>query len=322
MMLTPKSRNAHSMKLTFMLPKDCVITGVRGGSRSKKEVLEELVDVLMKNTPLAGEGLSKALIVDSLWRREEELSTAVGDGFAFPHARIPDIKGSYLLFAVSREGVDFVSPDRRPVNFFFMSIVATANVNLLLQSRAALMRYMLPEENRRKVLDAENGSAVWSLIDKSGVVINKDIVARDIMWPQMGCLESNMTLREAAFALHKYHSDSLPVLDSKGDFAGSVSCQDLFTYGLPEFFTSMQNISFIRHMNPFDKYFQADSTKLLCNLKTKNRIPVLSPESTLIEIIFELAAHNSQFVYIVENKKLLGVIDRFSIVDKILVNSR
>jgi Mg/Co/Ni transporter MgtE len=41
-----------------------------------------------------------------------------------------------------------------------------------------------------------------------------------------------------------------------------------------------------------------------------------------MEIIFEIATRNKALLYVVDkNKKLLGVIDRFSIVDKILVSA-
>lgn len=307
------------MKLSFLLQREAVKLGVDSGDGSKKAVIRGLLDALYANSSLKEEGLDLETVLDIIMRREEELPTGVGEGFAFPHARIDGLKGFYMLLAVSKEGVDFQSVDHKPVNFFVLSLVESSNPNLLLQSRAALMRFLQIPENRKKVLGLDNASAIWELLERSGISVNKEIVARDIMWPQIGVLDSSMTLKDAAVMLHRYHSDSLPILDEHGSFLGDISCFDLFAYGLPDFFSQLKTISFVRHMNPFEKYFQMDNSVKVKDVKINRESPVIPPDATLMEIIFEMTAKNKQYLYVVENDKLLGVIDRFTIVDKILV---
>ena len=307
------------MKLSFLLQREAVTLGVDSGDGSKKAVIKGLLDSLYACSSLKEEGIDPDTILDIIMRREEELPTGVGEGFAFPHARINGLKGFYMLFAVSREGVDFQSIDHKPVNFFVLSLVESSNPNLLLQSRAALMRFLQVAENRRKVLALDSAGAIWDLLEKSGISVNKEIVARDIMWPQIGVLNSSMTLKDAAVMLHRYHSDSLPILDEKENFLGDISCYDLFACGLPDFFSQLKTISFVRHMNPFEKYFQMDNSAKIGDVKINRESPVIPPDATLMEIIFEMTAKNKQYLYVVENSKLIGVIDRFTIVDKILV---
>ncbi len=307
------------MKLSFLLQREAVLLGVNPEDGSRKSVIKSLLEHLYAKTALKEEGFDVQTILEIIMRREEELPSGVGDGFAFPHARIDGLKGFYMLLAVSREGVDFHSVDHKPVNFFVLSLVESSNPNLLLQSRAALMRFMLAPENRRKVLEKNSADEIWEMIDRSGINVSKEIVARDIMWPQVGVLNAAMTLKDAAIMLHRYHSDSLPILDDRENFLGDISCYDLFACGLPDFFSQLKTISFVRHMNPFEKYFQMDNSALVGDVKINRETPVVGPDATLMEIIFEMTAKNKQYLYVVENSKLLGVIDRFTIVDKVLV---
>ena len=191
------------MKLSFLLPRECVVPGIRGGERSTRDLLNELTDVLFRETSLKDEGFSREEIVETLLARENELSTGVGDGFAFPHARLKDLKGAYLLFATCPSGVSYASPDNNPVHFFFLTVVSEDHANLLLQSRAALMRCLLPLAARQQALACSTRDELWKMIDRSGSMISRDIVARDIMCPQIGVLREDMTIAEAATAMHK-----------------------------------------------------------------------------------------------------------------------
>jgi nitrogen PTS system EIIA component len=59
-------------------------------------------------------------IVQSLLKREALGSTAIGDGFAIPHAKHGSIDRLIGAMALSRDGVDFNSIDDRPVHTIFL----------------------------------------------------------------------------------------------------------------------------------------------------------------------------------------------------------
>lgn len=308
------------MKLSFMLNEECILTGLPGGERPKKEIINVLLDALYDQTELKNEGLSKEQLLDALLTREKEMTTGLGDGMAFPHARVEKITKCYTLLAVCPEGLDFQSLDMKPSQFFVLSIVPQDKANLLLLNRAAIVRFLTT--SRDAALAAHDAFALWLLIDKSGIRIDQNILAKDIMRPQVGHIRADATLKDAARALHKYHSDSLPILDEQDGFAGDISCYDLFSYGLPDFFANLHTISFVRNMDPFEKYFQKDREIKLSDLTINRESPTIAADATLMEIVFEIATRNKQMLYVLnENKKLIGVIDRFSIVDKILIGA-
>ncbi|MCU0856896.1 MAG: PTS sugar transporter subunit IIA [Pontiellaceae bacterium] len=310
------------MKLSFMLNEEGLLTGLRGGSRQKKEILTDLLNALYDGTELKNEGYTKDELLTALLIREREMTTGLGEGMAFPHIRLEKLTHAYTLVGICPEGADFQSLDQKPAQFFVLSIVPQDKANLLLLIRAAIVRFLSSQENRRAVLTAKTSLEVWTLLDKSGVAIDRNILARDIMRPQVGHIDTNATLRDAARILHKHHCDSLPLLDADGCFAGDISCYDIFSHGLPEFFANLHTISFVRNMDPFEKYFQGDRDIRLTDITIRRESPVIHPDATLMEIVFEIATRNKQILYVVDgNKKLLGNIDRFSIVDKILMGA-
>ena len=61
-------------------------------------------------------GLDAAPIARALERREQAASTALGDGFAIPHARIGGLDRPLTLFIRTKTGIAFDAPDGRPVS--------------------------------------------------------------------------------------------------------------------------------------------------------------------------------------------------------------
>ncbi len=307
------------MKLSFLLPKNCIVTGLKSCGGTKKDMLAEMTDLVFEQTLFQDEGIGRDRLLGELLARENELTTAVGEGFAFPHARFPELKDYYLLLVLCREGVDFGSMDKMPVKIIILSIVSNSKASLLLQYRAAAMRFLMPEANRAAVLEAKSPEEVWNLLDESDTLVDMDITANDILIPQIGCLSPEMTLREAAIELHKFHTDSLPVVDLERNFLGDISCHDLFAFGLPRFFCKLRTISFMKHMDPFEKYFRIDGSVRIKSLLGRRPSPVISQDATLMEIIFEMTTNNRQILYVVKDGKLSGIIDRYGIIDKILI---
>ncbi len=303
------------MKISQIIPQSCIITQLKGNSKS--EIITELTKVLCDNYDLEAE-ISQEEAIEALLKREKEQSTALGEGFAFPHARFNNITGSYTVLAISKEGVDFDSLDGELSHFFVMTLVPSSKANLLLKNRAALMRFLMPQEVRDIVLES-TAKEIWQLLNESSIEVDNDIIARDIMRPVVATISENSTINEAARLLHKYHVDSLPVIDSEENFVKAVTCHDLFSVGLPAFFFNLKKISFVKHMDPFEKYFQKEETLTVKEIKARKELPMIAPNATIIEVVFMITTKKHNQLFVVDNGKILGVIDSFSIVDKILM---
>jgi PTS system nitrogen regulatory IIA component len=67
--------------------------------------------------------LSAPPVFRALWRREEAGSTAVGNGFAIPHARIKGIAEPVTVYVRLKAPVDFAAPDGKRVSELFVILI-------------------------------------------------------------------------------------------------------------------------------------------------------------------------------------------------------
>jgi PTS system nitrogen regulatory IIA component len=87
-------------------------------ARNQTQVLETLAMSIGRK-----HGLESAPIARALWRREQAGSTALGDGFAIPHAQIEGLERPLTLFMRTVTGIDFKAPDGKPVADFLAIMV-------------------------------------------------------------------------------------------------------------------------------------------------------------------------------------------------------
>lgn len=83
--------------------------------RLKEEVIDELTDLFMQT----GHIRNRSKFHHDLLSRERKATTAIGRGLAVPHVRSMQPKQFCLVFARSRDGVEFGSPDGEPVHLMF-----------------------------------------------------------------------------------------------------------------------------------------------------------------------------------------------------------
>lgn len=304
------------MKLSQLLNKNCLIEDIKG--TDKNSVIREL----LSHCDLALDNLPEEEIFRLFLEREEEQTTALGEGVAFPHVRLPGLTKLQIVIGCSKKGIDFKAMDKKPVQFIILMLVDRTKPNELLKTRAAIAKLLAKEINRIKLLAADSGRMMLDIIDSSDVAVDYEITAKDIMRPYISYLHPDLTIRDAARELHKHHIDSLPVIDEQKIFHGELSCHDLFSYGLPDFFNNLHVISFVKHMNPFEKYFKVDTTLKISDIlqgKSKSKL-VISADATLMEIIFEMTVKNKEVLYVLDDEgKFKGVLDRYSIIDKIII---
>ncbi len=83
--------------------------------RLKEEALEELTDLFM----LTGQIRNRNKFHHDLLSRERKATTAIGNGLAIPHVRSMQPRQFCMVFARSRDGVEFGAPDGEPVHLIF-----------------------------------------------------------------------------------------------------------------------------------------------------------------------------------------------------------
>ena len=103
---------------------------------SKKKLLELIANVVADKAQL-----SQSCVYNNLLSRERLGSTGLGQGFAVPHARVPELEQTLGCFFRLKEPVNFESPDNQPVDLVFTIVIpeeATEEHLLILSSLARI----------------------------------------------------------------------------------------------------------------------------------------------------------------------------------------
>ncbi len=149
--------------MTMKLSKFCDETLVKFNLKSdaKDDVIEELVDLVATSNMVK----DRDQLLTDVRERENLVTTGVGYGVAFPHAKTKSVKGIVIAFGRSGKGVPFDAMDHRPVNLFFLIAAPEDAIGAHLNVMARLSFLMKSEKNRQKLLEASSPGDVLALMD-------------------------------------------------------------------------------------------------------------------------------------------------------------
>ena len=146
------------MKIRDFLSPTQVMIDVKASDKSR--LLEQL------STQAAAEaGLSRDIVVREIAEREELGSTGVGNGVALPHARLPNLKAPFALFARLRHGIDFDAIDGEPVDIVVLLLLPEAGDSAKGNALACVARALRDAETLRKVRSAPDRDALFRVIE-------------------------------------------------------------------------------------------------------------------------------------------------------------
>ena len=98
--------------------------------------------------------------------RENLVTTGVGYGVAFPHAKTRSAKGIVISFGRSEKGIEFDAMDHKPVNLFFLIAAPEDAIGAHLNVMARLSYLMKLADNREKLMKATSPGDVLALMDE------------------------------------------------------------------------------------------------------------------------------------------------------------
>ena len=147
------------MKLSKFCDESLVKFNLDAGT--KEEVIEELVNLAATSNMIKDHD---QLLTD-VRERENLVTTGVGYGVAFPHAKTRSAKGIVIAFGTSKQGIDFDAMDHKPVELFFLIAAPEDAIGAHLNVMARLSYLMKSEENRAKLMAAASPGDVLALMD-------------------------------------------------------------------------------------------------------------------------------------------------------------
>ena len=146
------------MRIDDFLAGDMVVPALQG--RTKDDVIEELAQVVSRHHP----EIDHRRLVGALQDRERLNSTALGEGVAIPHGKLPGVKRVVAAFGRSPQGVDFNSLDGKPTHLFFLLVAPEDSAGAHLKALARISRLLKDESFRARLMQAEGAESLWDVI--------------------------------------------------------------------------------------------------------------------------------------------------------------
>ncbi len=137
---------------TNFISEDSVMV-LRGAT--KLEIMGELIPRAAELTKL-----SEDLIHRLTWKREQMMTTGVGNGLALPHIRVNDILQPIVIVGVTEKPViDYQTQDGQPVRVVVFTIAPDENPEAYLQLLGSVSRKLRNPDLLKKLTEGELSEA-------------------------------------------------------------------------------------------------------------------------------------------------------------------
>lgn len=250
--------------------------------------------------------------------RENDLSTIVAPGMAMPHARLEAIDKIVVGIATTPEGIVFdpARPDNR-VKLIVLTLVPKDAPGAYLQAISCLAKMCQDPATPDLVASLPTPEQVWSFFDKGGVVLPDHLQARDVMDEVDVKLQEHDTLERAIDLFVQHRLNELPVVDKDGDLIGVVTTYELLRVCLPDYILWMEDLTPIMNFEPFAEILRKESKTWLAEIMT-DEYATVQDKAPAVQVAKEITRQRTHQAYVVQDKKLLGVVSLERFLSKIL----
>ena len=145
------------MTLTDLIAPAAIIPALK--VNGKKQALQELAARAAELT-----GQSERTILEILLQREKLGSTAVGNGIAIPHGKLPKLGRLFGLFARLERPIDFEALDSQPVDLIFLLLAPEAAGADHLKALARVARLLRDPDVARKLRESSDTDALYAVL--------------------------------------------------------------------------------------------------------------------------------------------------------------
>lgn len=147
------------MRITDLLSKQSIALNIKVDSKAK--AIDKLIALHQKSGNLN----NMAEYKKGIMAREEQCSTAIGQGIAIPHAKSDAVKKPALAVITVPDGVDYEAMDGQLSDLIFM-IAAPNNGDVHLEVLSRLMQMLMDEQFKTNLVKATSKDEFMSIIDK------------------------------------------------------------------------------------------------------------------------------------------------------------
>jgi len=146
------------MKIVDLISREMIIPAL--AAKTKPAIIRELAEHLAERTDHVDSDELARVLID----REGLASTAIGEGVAIPHGKLPSVEDIVACIGRARGGVDFDSMDGQPTYLFFVMVAPESSTGAHLKALARISRVFKDPEFRRRLLAAPDAESMYHVV--------------------------------------------------------------------------------------------------------------------------------------------------------------
>jgi mannitol/fructose-specific phosphotransferase system IIA component (Ntr-type) len=244
---------------------------------------------------------------NAIIERENAGDTVVSHGIAIPHARLEFLTKPYVGIATSAKGIHFVD-GQPPVHLILLLLIPRDQPGLYLQILRALSNILRDRDAAHSVSQMKTPEEVMHFFERGGVVLPDYVCAADIMSDDFIALHNHDSLKTAIDCFIANQINEIPVLDRDGDMVGTVRAGALLKVCLPEYLLWMSDLSPIVNFEPFTAILRNEQNSWISDILFEDFASV-QMNAPAVSVAGEMTRHNVSRCYVLDGKKLKGVIN-------------
>lgn len=289
------------LALSSFFSEDDILIHQEGVSRN--QVIRQLLVHLA-----SGHGIMEvSAYYNAIIERENASDTVVSNGIAIPHARLDDLQRPYVGVATSAQGIPFAD-DKQPVHLILLVLIPRDQPGLYLQILRAMASILRDRTAARSVSQLKTAGEVMRFFERGGMVLPEYVCAADIMRDEFISLHNNDNLKTAIDCFISESLSEIPVVDRDGDMVGVVSAGTLLKVCLPDYLLWMSDLSPIINFEPFTSVLRNEQNTWLADILL-NEYAAVQMTAPAVSVAGEMTRRNASKCYVLNGKKLMGVID-------------
>jgi len=152
-------RKVRKNLVNFVFTKEDVLFDV--SSLTKDELLKSLIAKAASRI-----GIPESVIWSEVMTREEQMSTAVGRGVTFPHARLKGLKSSKLFVVKPAHDIEWDSPDGKGVQLVFLTLSPLEKPEAQLKLIQGLSSSIRNPKNLETLMQSSDAGKIYKLLKK------------------------------------------------------------------------------------------------------------------------------------------------------------
>ncbi len=244
---------------------------------------------------------------NAIIERENASGTVVSHGIAIPHARLDGLNRPYVGVATSAKGILFAE-GQPPVHLILLLLIPRDQPGLYLQILRALAKILRDHDAARSVSQATTPDEVMRFFEHGGTVLPDYVCAADIMSDAFISLHKKDSIKTAIDCFIANEINEIPVLDRNDDLVGVVRAGALLKVCLPDYLRWMSDLSPIINFEPFTTILRKEHKSWLSDILI-DEFASVQLNAPAVSVAGEMTRHNSTKCYVLDGKKLKGVIN-------------